>query len=97
MLLQSALTFGLFARSTDGSIFAAAAIEVHELPDCMVTTVLQSLPTSPKQRSYARPPLVRNTIEGVQILKMYLSWEDVVTECINDRVGISELVATVHG
>jgi hypothetical protein len=95
MLVQFALTFGLLEMSVDTGIFAVAAIELHESPDCTVATVLQSSPTSPKQRSCVGLPLAENTKEGV--FKLYLSFGEVVTEGVDGSVDKGELVATVRG
>ena len=51
MLLQSELTFGLLASSVLASMPAAPAISAQKSPETTVCVVVQSCPTTPKQRT----------------------------------------------
>ena len=51
MLLQSELTFGLLASRVLASMPAAPAIDAQKSPDTTVCVVVQSCPTTPKQRT----------------------------------------------
>src|SRR6266702_1020058 len=97
MLLQPPSMFGLFARSVVTEIPAALAIALHVSPDCTTVTVVQSLPSRPKQRSSADVALAQHTEESAQrIMKLYLIGEDVVTSSVDGvLVGIGQLEATV--
>ena len=65
----------LAVGSVDMEIFAALAIALHESPGCTTAIVVQSWPSSPKQRSCAGLPSAGNTKleESRQACKLYLS------------------------